>query len=78
MASENTFEIPLSQEDIADRVGLSGPHANRMISQLKREGLIAMRRHEIKILDRAALQIIAEFDPSYLVPPSLQQLRTNR
>ena len=47
--------------DIADAVGCSGPHANCMISQLKREGLIAIRRHEIEIFDRVALQIIAEF-----------------
>jgi CRP-like cAMP-binding protein len=72
-ASENAFEIPLSQEGIGDAVGLSAPHVNRMLSELKHEGLIAVEGHEIKILDRAALQIIAEFDPSYLVRTSFQQ-----
>ena len=69
-ASENSFEIPLSQEGIGDAVGLSAPHVNRMLSELKSEGLIAMDGREFRILDRAALQILAEFDPSYLVPPS--------
>lgn len=78
LASESTFELCLSQEAIADAVGLSGPHVNRMISQLKREHLITIENHKITILDRAALQIIAEFDPSYLVHPSFQQHRTNR
>jgi CRP-like cAMP-binding protein len=69
-ASENSFEIPLSQEGIGDAVGLSAPHVNRMLSELKSERLIAMDGREFRILDRAALQILAEFDPSYLVRPS--------
>lgn len=74
--SENAFEMPLSQESIGDAVGLSAPHVNRMFSELKREGLIVTEGHEIKILDRAALQIVAEFDPSYLVRTSFQQRQT--
>lgn len=77
-ASENAFEIPLSQEGIGDAVGLSAPHVNRMLSELKREGLIAIEGHEIRIIDRAALQIAAEFDPSYLVRTSFHQHRSTR
>jgi CRP-like cAMP-binding protein len=66
-ASEDSFEMPLSQEGIGDVVGLSAPHVNRMLAELKSEGLIAMNRHEVKILDRAALQILGEFHPGYLV-----------
>ena len=66
-ASENSFEMPLSQEGIGDVVGLSAPHVNRMLAELKSEGLIAMNRHEVKILDMAALQILGEFHPAYLV-----------
>jgi CRP-like cAMP-binding protein len=65
-ASENSFEMPLSQEAIGDVIGLSGPHVNRMIAELRSEGLIAVRGHEITILDRAALQILGEFRPAYL------------
>lgn len=65
-ATENAFEMPLSQESIGDAVGLSAPHVNRMLSELKGEGLIAMDGHGIEIIDRAALQIMAEFDPCYL------------
>lgn len=65
-ASENSFVIPLSQEGIGDMLGLSGPHVNRMLAELKSEGLIAVRGHEVTILDRAALQILGEFRPAYL------------
>jgi hypothetical protein len=51
---------------------------NRMLSQLKSEGLIAMDGHQIRILDRAALQIMAEFDPSYLVRTSVVRHRPKR
>ncbi len=65
-ASENSFEMPLSQEAIGDVVGLSGPHVNRMIAELRSEGLIAVHGHKITICDRAALQILGEFRPAYL------------
>lgn len=65
-AAESSFEMPLSQESIGDAVGLSAPHVNRMLAELRRDGLISMSGHEIKILDRAALQILGEFRPSYL------------
>lgn len=73
LASENAFENPLSQESIGDVLGLSAPHVNRMLSELKYEGFIAVEGHEMKILDRAALQIIAEFDPSYLMRTQFRQ-----
>ena len=70
-ASENSFEMPLSQESIGDVVGLSAPHVNRMLAELRSEGLIAMSGHEIRILDRAALQILGEFRSSYLERASI-------
>ncbi|MBS0525420.1 MAG: Crp/Fnr family transcriptional regulator [Proteobacteria bacterium] len=65
-ASEDSFTMPLSQEGIGDVIGLSAPHVNRMLAELRRDGLIAMSGHEIRILDRAALQILGEFHPAYL------------
>jgi CRP-like cAMP-binding protein len=72
-ASEDSFELLLSQESIGDAVGLSAPHVNRMLSELRHQGLIDTENHTIKILDRAALQILAEFEPSYLKRTSFLQ-----
>lgn len=72
-ASENSFELPFSQESIGDALGLSAPHVNRMLSELKRQGLIGTQNHTIKILDGAALQILAEFEPTYLARTSFSQ-----
>lgn len=72
-ASQDTFEQPFSQESIGDAIGLSAPHVNRMLSELKDRGLISAENHTVKILDRAALQILGEFEPSYLERTSFSQ-----
>lgn len=72
-ASEDSFVMPLSQEGIGDVIGLSAPHVNRMLAELKRDGLIAMSGHEVRILDRAALQILGEFHPTYLARTPIRQ-----
>ena len=74
-ASEDSFELPFSQETIGDAVGLSAPHVNRMLSELRHQGLIGTQNHTINILDRAAMQILAEFEPSYLERTSFSQGR---
>ncbi len=72
-ASEDSFELPFSQESIGDALGLSAPHVNRMLSELRHQGLIETQNHAIKILDSAALQILAEFEPTYLARTSFSQ-----
>ena len=66
LATETTFVMPLSQEGIGDVVGLSGPHVNRMMAELKGNGLIAVDGHAITVLDRPGLQGLGEFQPAYL------------
>ena len=72
-AADDSFELPFSQESVGDAVGLSAPHVNRMLSELRHQGLIGTENHTIKLLDKAALQILAEFEPSYLERTSLSK-----
>jgi len=72
-AADDSFELPFSQESIGDAVGLSAPHVNRMLSELRHQGLIGTENHTIKLLYKAALQILAEFEPSYLERTSLSK-----
>lgn len=60
-ATENAFEMPLSQEVIGDLLGLSGPHVNRMLHRLRSEGLIATQRRQIELLDLEGLRRLSEF-----------------
>jgi CRP-like cAMP-binding protein len=65
-ASENEMELPVTQVELADTVGLSSVHVNRVIQQLREEGLITWRGRLLTIHDVPALQAFAGFDPNYL------------
>lgn len=64
--SDQTFVFPVTQTDLGDTLGLSPVHVNRIIQELRRDGLIAWRDRVVRILDWPALQARAEFDPTYL------------
>lgn len=66
MAPHQTFALPLTQVDIADATGLTAVHANRMLRQLREQGLVAFRHGEVEILDWEGLRTFADFDPGYL------------
>ncbi len=67
-ADEKRFTLPFSQEVIADVLGLSLPHLNRTMQQLRAENLIASRDRTLEFVDRAAIQALAHFQPLELVP----------
>ena len=67
-AAEKRFTLPFSQEVIADVLGLSVPHLNRMMQQLRAEKLIANRERTLEFIDPAAMQALAHFQPLALVP----------
>jgi CRP-like cAMP-binding protein len=56
--------IPLTQEDLADAVGITPIHVNRTLKQLREEHLIFCGKGKIKLLDEKALQDLAHFDPT--------------
>jgi len=66
MADETGYELPLTQTDIAECLGLTSVHVNRVLKELRESGIVEYRGGRVKILDRAALERAAEFDPGYL------------
>lgn len=66
--------FPLTQDDLADALGLTPVHINRKLQQLRQDGLITLRSKQLTIHDLRSLQQIAGFDPSYLAP-RVQTLR---
>jgi CRP-like cAMP-binding protein len=61
-----SFHLPLSQAELADVLGLSVVHMNRVIGALRKVGVVSWANHTVTILDWHRLQEIAEFDPTYL------------
>lgn len=66
LAGDDGFDLPLSQTQFADCLGLSTVHANRTLMELRRLQVVDWRAAHIRILDRERLEAIAEFDPTYL------------
>ena len=61
------YELPMTQEQLADATGLTSVHVNRTIKMLERERLIARPNpRSICIGDWRALAIVGEFDTNYL------------
>lgn len=63
----NTLEFPLTQAIIADALGLTSVHLNRILQALRRAGAIHLRNGRLKILDSAMLARMADFDAGYLL-----------
>jgi CRP-like cAMP-binding protein len=56
------FPLPLTQEMLADALGLSIVHVNRTLQQLRRDGLIELRSGVAILVDPSALAAIAGFE----------------
>ncbi len=60
------FDLPLTQTDLSDAMGLSLVHVNRCLQKMRSEGLFRWQGGRVTILDWARLTDLAEFDPTYL------------
>ena len=70
-AEAASFDLPFSQEVLGDALGLSVPHLNRMLSQLRFEGLVKFANRRVEFPDLPAIQLRAQFQPLKLtrIPP---------
>jgi CRP-like cAMP-binding protein len=67
-AEKTSFELPFSQEVMADVLGLSVPHLNRVMQQLRGEKLITNRGRVVELTEMASLQTLAHYQPLELTP----------
>lgn len=66
MGLNGRYDMPLTQADLADALGLSVVHVNRTLQQLRATGAISFRSQRLTVHDREALFTMAEFDSGYL------------
>ena len=62
------FDLPVSQEELADSLGLSAVHVNRTLTRLRAEGLIEQKRRRMRLPRPDRLAELSGFDPAYLHP----------
>jgi CRP-like cAMP-binding protein len=66
LTGEGEFALPLSQLVLADALGMTAVHINRVLKELRLAGAMALKRGSVTILDPVKLVQIAGFDENYL------------
>jgi CRP-like cAMP-binding protein len=66
LADGASYELPLTQSELADTVSISSVHMNRVLQRLRRKKLITLRSGNLVILDTERLQELSGFNPNYL------------
>lgn len=64
--SNRTFELPMTQEQLGDTLGLTAVHINRMLKSLCKENLIARDGKAIRFVNWDALRDVADFNTRHL------------
>lgn len=66
LASEYGYELPMTQEQLADALGLTPVHVNRVLKGLQSEGLITRDRRSISFPDWERMRAVGDFNQRYL------------
>ena len=66
LAENHRYELPMTQEQLADAVGLTSVHVNRVLRALGEEGLISRNKRSIVIEDWARMRDAGDFNERYL------------
>ena len=65
-AQGREVDVPLTQVELADTMGLTVVHVNRVLQRFRRDGLLNWSRRHFHILDFHRLATMSGFDPRYL------------
>jgi len=66
LGKQTAYELPITQEQLADAVALTSVHVNRTLMKLEQDGLITRTKRVISIVDWKALVKVADFEARYL------------
>lgn len=58
--------IPLTQQDIADALGMTSVHVNRVVQKLRANHLVEIRKGSLILRDPHGLARLCDFDSAYL------------
>jgi CRP-like cAMP-binding protein len=62
----NEVYLPLTQVHLADALGLTAVHVNRVLQELRRDGVLDLRDRKLRFSDPARLEELGGFDPLFL------------
>jgi CRP-like cAMP-binding protein len=67
LTNGDAYELPITQNELADTLGMSGVHMNRVIMNLRAEKLIRLKTKKLTILDVEKLKAFGGFNPNYTI-----------
>jgi CRP-like cAMP-binding protein len=66
LAEDHAIRLPLTQVELADALGLTAVHVNRILQGVRRDNLITLAHRRLTLIDVERLQEIAGFNQNYL------------
>ena len=66
LAQDFRCDLPVTQSEFADALGISTVHTNRVVQDLRAAGLIILQGRTLTVLDWVGLKRTGDFDPTYL------------
>jgi CRP-like cAMP-binding protein len=66
LTDDDSFDLPLTQEELADTMGITPVHMNRTLQALRSRNLITTQGKQVLINDVERLMEFADFNPNYL------------
>lgn len=68
LAKDEAMHLPFTQHHLADLLGMTSVHVNRVLKQLRELGIASFVRGRLEITDRLRLEQVARFHAGYLHP----------
>jgi CRP-like cAMP-binding protein len=66
MAEDHAIRLPLTQTDLADTLGLTSVHVNRVLQGFRRDQLITLEQRRLTLLNVEKLQVMSGLTQNYL------------
>jgi CRP-like cAMP-binding protein len=66
LVEDHVCDLPITQGEFADALGVTNVHVNRVLQQMRADGLIETTGTQVKVPDWDRLKQVGEFDPTYL------------
>jgi CRP-like cAMP-binding protein len=66
LADDHGCDLPITQGEFADAIGVSTVHVNRVLQEMRANGLIELKGDRLNIPDWETLKRTGDFDPTYL------------
>ncbi|KTT72930.1 hypothetical protein NS334_08165 [Sphingomonas endophytica] len=72
MAGPTRFEMPLTQEMLADTLGLTSVHVNRTLQAMRQQGLVVLAGREVTLLRADLLAELADYASPARTPDAME------